>query len=61
MKSPLGKRIRTVAVGALATAALSIPVLSALGVSAHDAGKSTVSHASHRLALSFNPASIRLT
>ena len=61
MKSPVGKKIRTIAIGALATATLSIPALSALSVTAHDAGKKTVSPSSHRLALSVRPASVRLT
>jgi hypothetical protein len=62
MKSPLGKKVRTVAIGALATAALSLPAATAVSVVAHDAGKApVVKPASHRLAMSFSPASLRLT
>jgi hypothetical protein len=53
------------AIGALATAALSIPAASALAVVSHDASRSPkqppVKIDSHRLALSVKPASIRLT
>ena len=70
-----GGKIRTLAIGALATAALSIPALSAVGVVAHSAsGRSepavrsgrvsqdpVISPDSHRLALTMKPASVRLT
>lgn len=53
------------AIGALATAALSIPAASALAVVSHDASRAPkqppVKIDSHRLALSVKPASIRLT
>lgn len=63
---PFSMKIRTLAVGALATAALAIPVVSALGVVAHEAGRAPakpvpVSPASHRLALTVKPDSLRLT
>ena len=62
MKSPLGKKIRTLAIGALATAALSAPAVSAVSVVGHDAGKApVVKPASHRLAFSVTPNSMRLT
>ncbi len=54
-------KIRTLAFGALATAALSIPAVSAVAVSGHDAGKTIVKPSSHRLAVTFKPASVRLT
>lgn len=63
---PFGLKIRTLAVGALATAALAVPVVSAVGVVAHDAYRAPsrpqpVLPASHRLALTEKPASLRLT
>jgi hypothetical protein len=61
MRSPLAKKIRTVAISSLATAALSIPAVSAVSVTAHDAGKRVVTPSSHRLALTLKPASVRLT
>jgi hypothetical protein len=62
MKSLFGKKIRTLAISGLATAALAVPVVSALGVTAHDAGRAPVAKpASHRLAISVTPNSLRLT
>jgi hypothetical protein len=56
------KKIRTLAIGALATAALSIPAMSAVSIVAHDAGRAPVAKpASHRLALSVVSHSLRLT
>lgn len=73
----IGSKVRTLAIGALATAALSIPAVSALSVaSQHAFGKPqpivrpqpisrfhpvVISPDSHRLALSLKPASVRLT
>jgi hypothetical protein len=56
-------KIRSVAFGAVATAALSIPAVSALSVTAHDAGRKPVfvTPSSHRLALTVHPNSVRLT
>ena len=61
-----GTKARTLAFGALATAALALPAISALSVAGHDASKSpakspTVGQSSHRLALGFAPNSLRLT
>jgi hypothetical protein len=61
MRPPLAKKIRIVVISSLATTALSIPALSALSVTAHDAGKRVVTPSSHRLALTLRPASVRLT
>jgi hypothetical protein len=64
---PFAHKIRTLAIGALATAALSIPVASSVSmVAGHDAAKAPqksqpVSNDSHRLALSITPHSVRLT
>jgi hypothetical protein len=73
----VGSKVRTLAIGALATAALSIPAVSALTVVSHTAfGKPqpivkpqpisrfqppVISPDSHRLALSVRPNSVRLT
>jgi hypothetical protein len=71
----VGSKVRTLAIGALATAALSIPAVSAVSVVAHNAfGKPqpivkpqpishypVISPDSHRLALSVRPNSVRLT
>ncbi len=56
-------KIRTLAIGALATAALSFPAVSAVSSVAHDAGRHqvTVSPSSHRLALTLRANSVRLT
>ena len=51
MNSRLGKKVRMIALGALAAGALSVAAGSALGATAHDAGKTTVSKSSHRLAV----------
>jgi hypothetical protein len=72
-RSPFATKARTLAFGVLATAALSLPALSA-GVVAHEAGRtptrfqptpispiSPISPDSHRLALSVSPLSLRLT
>ena len=62
MTSPFGKKIRTLAISALATAAMAIPAVSTLSITAHDAGRAPVAKpASHRLALSVKPDSLRLT
>jgi hypothetical protein len=65
---PFSHKVRTLAIGALATAALAVPAVSAVGVVAHEAGRAPVrqqpirfSPDSHRLALSVKPASLRLT
>jgi hypothetical protein len=65
---PFSRKVRTLAIGALATATLSIPAVSALGAVAHEAGRAPVrqqpvrfSPDSHRLALNVKPASLRLT
>jgi hypothetical protein len=65
---PFAKKIRTLAVGALATAALSLPAVSATtAIAGHDAfGKAPakqqpVKPDSHRLALSIISHSVRLT
>jgi hypothetical protein len=67
---PFGKKIRTLAVGALATAALSIPAVSAVSVIAgHEAFRAPVrqqpvrgfSPDSQRLALTITSHSVRLT
>jgi hypothetical protein len=63
---PLKAKIRTAALGVLATAALSLPAVSTLAVTTHDAGRApakfgTVSPDSHRIAISLKPASVRLT
>ncbi len=56
------KKIRTVAIGALATAALAFPAVSAVSIVAHDAGRAPViKPASHRLALGLKSNSLRLT
>jgi hypothetical protein len=65
---PFSRKVRTLAVGALATAALAVPAVSALGVVSHEAGRAParvqpirISPDSHRLALTERPASLRLT
>ena len=64
---PFAQKIRTLAIGALATAALSIPVASSVSmVAGHDAAKAPVKQQpvkpdSHRLALSVVSHSVRLT
>jgi hypothetical protein len=58
------KKVRTLAIGALATAALSVSAVSAVGSVSHDAGRQQpvrVSPASHRLALTLHVNSVRLT
>jgi len=65
----IGHKVRTLAIGALATVALAVPALSAVSVVGHEAwGRSPefrqgpgISPDSHRLALSLKPASVRLT
>jgi hypothetical protein len=58
----IARKLRTLAIGALATTALSIPALSAVTLSGHDAGRWVrVSPDSHRLASAPKPASLRLT
>ena len=62
MQSPFGKKVRTLAIGALATAALSIPAVSTLTVTSHQAGRGYVKPSSHRLAVGIiRPLSLRLT
>ena len=64
---PFAKKIRTLAFGALATAALSLPAASSLSiVASHEAGRAPVKQQpvksdSHRLALSIVSHSVRLT
>jgi hypothetical protein len=59
----VARKIRILAIGALATTALCLPALSAVTIAGHDAGRSVrVSPASHRLAASTpKPDSLRLT
>ena len=64
----LTKKVRTLAIGALATASLALPAVSALGLVTHDASRVpekqkpvTVSPDSHRLALTVHVNSVRLT
>jgi hypothetical protein len=62
MKSPLGKKIRSFAIGTLATAVLTAPAVTAVSIATYDAGKAPVAKpASHRLAISVTPNSLRLT
>jgi hypothetical protein len=65
VRSNVGTKVRTLAFGALATAALSIPAVSTMAVVSHDASRAPkqppVKIDSHRLALSVKPASLRLT
>jgi len=71
MTSPLKKKIRSVAIGALTAAALSAPAVTAVSISVHDAGRApdvkapvkapVVGPSSHRLALNVTPNSLRLT
>jgi hypothetical protein len=64
-RTSLGSRARMLAIGAVATAALSIPAVSAMAVVSHDASRGPkqppVQIDSHRLALTVRPASLRLT
>jgi hypothetical protein len=62
----VGTKIRTLVIGALTMTALSIPAVTAVGVSAHDAARFRpepirISPDSHRLAITLKPASLRLT
>ena len=59
----VGKKARTLAIGALATVALSLPAVSAVSIAGHDAGRGRiVMPFSHRLATGdLKPASLRLT
>ncbi len=63
----LGRKVRTLAIGALATAALALPAVSAVSVVGHDAfghgsvHSTRISTDSHRLAVTLKPASVRLT
>jgi len=63
--TPLARKLRTLAFGALATVALSLPAVStAAAVAGHDAARGIpvrISPDSHRLALSVVSHSIRLT
>ena len=65
---PFATKIRTLAIGALTTVALSVPAVSATtAIAGHDAfgrapqKQQPVSSDSHRLALGITRASIRLT
>ena len=64
-RTNVGLKIRTLAIGALAAAALSIPAVSTMAVVSHDASRAPkrppVKIDSQRLALSVKPASLRLT
>jgi hypothetical protein len=64
-RTGFGPKVRTLAIGVLATTALSIPVVSAVGVTAHAAfgrhDHGGVTPDSQRLALTLKPASVRLT
>ena len=72
--STIGRKVRTLAIGAMVTAGLAVPAVSAVSVVSHEAGRApvfqpargpqkppTVSPDSHRLALSVRPESVRLT
>jgi hypothetical protein len=74
--STIGRKVRTLAIGAMVTAGLAVPAVSAVSVVSHEAGKApvfqpapqrgpqkppTISPDSHRLALSIKPNSVRLT
>lgn len=74
--STIGRKVRTLAIGAMVTAGLAVPAVSAVSVVSHEAGRApvfqpapqrgqqkspTISPDSHRLALSVRPASVRLT
>ena len=73
-RAPFGKKVKTLAIGVLATAALSIPAVSAVSVVGHTAAGFPdrftpvrynpghgVSPDSHRIALGVRPDSLRLT
>lgn len=63
-RSPIGRKVRTLALGVLATTALALPAVSAVSVVGHDAARFKPVRLlpdSHRLALSAKPASVRLT
>ena len=61
-RTGFSKKTRTLAISALATAALSFPLMGAITIVSHNAGKPpVVAPASHRLALSIVPDSLRLT
>ena len=74
--STIGRKVRTLAIGAMVTAGLAVPAVTAVSVVSHEAGKAPViqpapfrgpvkspviSPDSHRLALSVKPNSVRLT
>jgi hypothetical protein len=57
-----GRKVRSLAVGALVSAVLFGPAVSAVAITVHEAGKAPVAKpASHRLALNVTPNSLRLT
>jgi hypothetical protein len=61
-RTGFSKKIRTLAIGALATAALSFPLMGAFTIVSHNFGRPpVVAPASHRLALNIVPNSLRLT
>jgi hypothetical protein len=64
-RTPFGAKVRTLVIGVLATTALSIPAVTAMGVAGHDAfarhDHGGVSSDSQRLALTVSPASVRRT
>jgi hypothetical protein len=74
-RAPFGKKVKTLAIGVLATAALSIPAVSAVSVVGHAADRFApvrfnpwgsnpghgVSPDSQRIALGVKPDSLRLT
>lgn len=75
-RSTIGRKVRTLAIGAMVTAGLAVPAVTAVSVVSHEAGKApvfqpapirgpvkspVVSPDSHRLALSVKPNSVRLT
>jgi len=62
VRTGVSTKARTLAIGALATMALSIPAVSAVSFVSHDAWRAPVIRpASHRLALGHVPESLRLT
>jgi hypothetical protein len=60
-RSGIPTTLRRLAVGAVAATALTVSCASAIGVSTHEAGRTVARPASHRLALTIKPQSVRLT
>jgi hypothetical protein len=75
--STIGRKVRSLAIGAMVTAGLAVPAVTAVSVVSHEAGRAPVyqpapfrggpvkspviSPDSHRLALTLKPNSVRLT